>query len=104
MVTVVGKGLFDFGDVDGEASEVLLQHPLDVTAAGNTVWVADSYNHKIKAIDLHDSRTTTLVDRGELWEPGGMDRLGDHLIVADTNHHRVVAVHRETGEVRPLIG
>ena len=105
VVTVVGQGLFDFGDVDGQGTEVLLQHPLDVAAAGNTVYVADSYNHKIKAIDLHDSSVRTLAGgAGVLWEPAGLDRLGDFLFVADTNHHRVVVIHRDSGELRPLVG
>ena len=31
--TVVGQGLFDFGDVDGSAGDVRLQHPMALTAA-----------------------------------------------------------------------
>ena len=104
VVTVVGQGLFDFGDVDGAGAEVRLQHPLDVAAEGNTVWVADTYNHKIKAVNLHGSVATTLAGgAGELWEPSGLDLHGEFLIVADTNHHRVVAVDRRTGELRPLL-
>ena len=104
VVTLVGQGLFDFGDVDGSGAEVRLQHPLGVAAADNTVYVADSYNHKIKAISLHGSVVSTLAGGdGSLWEPSGLDAWGDHLLVADTNHHRVVTVHRQTGEVRPLL-
>ena len=103
VVTVVGQGLFDFGDVDGSGHEVRLQHPLGVAATDNTVYVADSYNHKIKAIALHQNQATTLVGGdGQLWEPSGLDVWGASLWVADTNHHRIVCVHRTTGELRPV--
>jgi thiol-disulfide isomerase/thioredoxin len=53
--TIVGKGLFDFGDVDGAGDTVRLQHPLGVAYLRNKLYVADTYNHKIKVIDLAKS-------------------------------------------------
>jgi thiol-disulfide isomerase/thioredoxin len=53
--TIVGKGLFDFGDVDGAGDVVRLQHPLGVVYLRNKLYVADTYNHKIKVIDLAKS-------------------------------------------------
>ncbi len=54
--TLVGHGLFDFGDVDGDGEKALLQHPLGVTlsADGKSVLIADTYNHRIKQIDSAD--------------------------------------------------
>ena len=98
--TLVGAGLFDFGDEDGEGAEVRMQHPLGLTAADGAVWVADTYNGKIKRVDLARGATSTLADG--LHEPGGIARAGAFLLVADTAAHRVVAVSRETGEVRDL--
>ena len=46
--------------MDGSGHEVRLQHPLGVAATDNTVYVADSYNHKVNAIALHENRATTL--------------------------------------------
>jgi thiol-disulfide isomerase/thioredoxin len=51
--TIVGKGLFDYGDVDGVGDSVRLQHPLGVAYLKNKLYVADTYNHKIKVIDLN---------------------------------------------------
>lgn len=44
--------LFDFGDVDGVGHAAKLQHPLGVhyCEANQTLYVADTYNHKIKAM------------------------------------------------------
>ena len=44
--------LFDFGDEIGKGHQAKLQHPLGVhfCKANNTLYVADTYNHKIKAM------------------------------------------------------
>src|SRR6185436_2080110 len=98
--TVVGAGLFDFGDVDGRPEDVRLQHPLDVTMSGTSLYVADTFNGKVKAISLEDGTTRTLASGFS--EPGGIDALGGFLFVADTNHHRVCVIRADTGEVRTL--
>ena len=103
--TVVGRGLFDFGDVDGEGDDVLLQHPMDVALLGETLYVADTYNHKIKAIDLRSRRTQTVFGGGEealLDEPAGLCAVGERLLVADTNHHRVLWADPTDGSLTPL--
>jgi sugar lactone lactonase YvrE len=105
--TLVGKGLFDFGDVDGGPEEALLQHPLAVAASEGELYVADTFNHKIKAIDLRGGDLRTVAGGpGALAEPGGLALAADFLLVADTNHHRVRAMHRGTGELRdvPIAG
>ena len=46
--------LFAYGDEDGRGPEARMQHPLGVAASseegGGAVFVADSYNHKIKKV------------------------------------------------------
>jgi len=104
VMTVVGRGLFDFGDIDGPGERVRLQHPLCVTLSGGALWVADTFNHKVKRIDVAGGTTTTLAGGdGSFDEPGGIDAAGAFLIVADTNHHRIRVVRRDTGEVRDLL-
>jgi uncharacterized protein YyaL (SSP411 family)/thiol-disulfide isomerase/thioredoxin len=102
--TVVGQGLFDFGDVDGAGAEVRLQHPLGVTVSGGALWVADTYNHKIKRIDLAGGETVTVAGGadGALREPEGIDALGQFLVIADTGHGRLRVMDRETGALRDL--
>ncbi len=100
--TLIGRGLFDFGDVDGEAKRARLQHPLGVAVDGGRVLVADTYNHKIKELDAEARTIRTLLgdgkpgsDRGgaaAFFEPGGLHAADGVLYVADTNNHRVVRV------------
>jgi thiol-disulfide isomerase/thioredoxin/sugar lactone lactonase YvrE len=90
--TVVGKGLFDFGDVDGDRERARLQHPLGLAFAGGALWVADTYNNKVKRVDPATGlvRTAAGGGRGELFEPGGLAARRGELVVADTHHHRLV--------------
>ncbi len=98
--TLLGRGLFDFGDVDGTRDEALLQHPLAVCASEGFLYVADTYNHKLKAVDLRGGTIGTVATG--FAEPGGLALCGDFILVADTNNHRIAAVHRATGEVRTV--
>jgi thiol-disulfide isomerase/thioredoxin len=103
--TVVGRDLFDFGDVDGVGDEVRLQHPLGVAAWKGLLYVADTYNHKIKVLDPVTRRATTLAGSGRpdvFFEPGGVAVGLGWLWVADTNHHAIQIVDLMTGAVRPL--
>src|SRR5262249_3549583 len=100
--TLVGKGLFNFGDVDGPGAQALLQHALGVAALPDgAVLVADTYNGKVKRIDPHatGSPVTTLFEG--LREPGGIAGAEDGAgIVADPNAHRVVRI--AGGQISPL--
>ena len=51
--------LFDFGDVDGTGQDVRLQHPLGVAWADGKLYVADTYNNKIKVIDVEQRSCRT---------------------------------------------
>lgn len=89
--TIVGTGLFDFGEVDGVGDTVRLQHPQGVAVApdGRAV-VCDSYNDSLRWLDRAERRVTTWV-RG-LHEPGGIASDERGAYVADTNAHRIVVV------------
>ena len=92
--TVVGTGLFDFGDRDGTGEEVRLQHPTDVAAWDGRLVVADTYNHRLKLVEPDARRVTTLTTApalGGFNEPEAVLVTGEVLLVADTNNHRLVA-------------
>ena len=97
--TVVGQDLFQFGDLDGKGDKVRLQHPLGVAYGGGWLYVADTYNHKIKRIDPRKRKSKTYLGTGapglqdgrkaQFYEPSGVSLAGDFLFVADTNNHAV---------------
>jgi DNA-binding beta-propeller fold protein YncE len=105
------QDLFTFGDEDGVGTAARLQHPLGVVVDGGYVWVADTYNSKIKRIDPATGEVATLVG-GQGWrdgadplfyEPGGIDAANGNLYVADTNNHSVRVIDQTTGETTTLV-
>jgi DNA-binding beta-propeller fold protein YncE len=97
--------LFDFGDKDGTGSDVRLQHPLDVCWCNGELYVADTYNNKIKVIDVEKQSCRTLAGTGQrgsadaaegaratFIEPAGITAAGGKLYVADTNNHAIRVV------------
>jgi len=97
--TLVGQGLFEWGVADGDRSSARLQHPLGVAALDDGgIAVADTFNSLLRVWTAGALRTLQLSEPVD--EPGGLDLLPDgRLLVADTNHHRVVIVAIATGEV-----
>jgi hypothetical protein len=100
--TIVGTGLFDFGDVDGEGDAVRLQHPQGIARASDgRLLVCDSYNDALKWVDPASRRAERWVDG--LHEPSGL-AVGERAVyVADTNAHRIAVVDSRSREIRPLI-
>jgi len=117
-----GARLFIFGDRDGtgklkldvplasfrgEAGQTagpLLQHVLGVVYHDGLLYVADTYNNKLKAIEAETGETKTLVGTGEpgkaddpaqFDEPAGLSYAAGKLYVADTNNHRIRVVDLE---------
>jgi hypothetical protein len=52
--------LFTFGDVDGPAAKARFQHPLGLAFHAGRIYVADTYNDKIRVVDPSDGTTRTL--------------------------------------------
>lgn len=108
--SLVGEGLFEFGDVDGTAEKARLQHALGVVYCDGQLYVADTYNSKIKCLDpATRSCKTFLGGEVEGWlagpvfsEPGGISCAGGKLYVADTNAHRIRVVDLKTKTVSTL--
>jgi DNA-binding beta-propeller fold protein YncE len=99
--TLVGTGLFDFGDVDGSGDTVRLQHAQAVIGGRDgRLLIADSYNDALKWLDPETRRVTTWI-RG-LHEPTGL-AFGEGVVyVADTDAHRIAVVDLETKLLTPL--
>ena len=110
--TVVGVALFDFGDKDGKGREVRLQHPLGVLYHEGKLYVADTYNHKIKMVDPRKKTSETFLGSGnpgsedganpKFYEPSGLAISGDRLYIADTNNHAIRVADLSTKTVQTL--
>src|SRR5207249_7490894 len=94
---------------DGVGPKVRLQHALGVAVKDGKLYVADTYNSKIKIIDPATQECKTFVGEPGGWlsastfnEPGGLSFAGNKLYIADTNGHRIRVVDLATREVTTL--
>jgi hypothetical protein len=126
-----GGRLFAFGDVDGKQplstyavdaegnlrrdptgypiiEGVRLQHALGVVYHDSKIYVADTYNNKVKVVDAKTGATKTLAGTGQpglankpaqFDEPTGIAYAGGKLYVADTNNHLIRTIDLATGGV-----
>jgi thiol-disulfide isomerase/thioredoxin/sugar lactone lactonase YvrE len=114
--TLAGGDLFEFGDRDGRGDDVRLQHPLGVAFHDGQVYVADTYNHKLKLLDPRTGAVRTFAGTGKpgqadtpaaasFYEPGGLSvaPARGKLYVADTNNHAVRVVDLRTGAAQTLV-
>lgn len=118
VTTIVGasdlpnaRSLFEFGDIDGVGAGARLQHPLGIAYHAGKLYVADSYNHKVKEINLEDNATTTwLIGAGmdsgllppQFNEPAGLAIVDGKMYLADTNNHRICVIDMQTKAVTKL--
>ncbi|MFN8534363.1 MAG: thioredoxin-like domain-containing protein [Dehalococcoidia bacterium] len=114
VTTLVGEDLFVFGDRDGVGTVARLQHPLGVRWEGGVLWLADSFNNKIKRLDPATRRVETVAggsepgyvdgsfERARFNEPGGIWSDDGQIYVADTNNHAIRALDLERREVRTV--
>ncbi len=109
VTTIVGEGLFEFGDVNGKGDAVRLQHALGVAYHEGVLYVADTYNSKIKVIDPNLRTCATYLGDPPGWlkekmfdEPGGISIAAGKMYIADTNNHRIRVVDMKTKDQTTL--
>ena len=112
--TIVGLHLFEFGDVDGVGEAVRLQHPIGIEWHDGALYIADTYNNKIKRIYPASRGATSYLGIGkvghedgdgrfaEFFEPAGLSAANGSLYIADTNNHAIRVASLATQEVSTL--
>ena len=112
--TLIGDGLFDFGDRDGAFGDAILQHVQATAVMDDVLYIADSYNHKIKAMDLENRVVETVAGSGDSGatdggaleaafnEPAGLACADRQIYVADTNSHAIRVIDLDTEQVSTL--
>ena len=111
--TLAGGDLFEFGDRDGAGDDVRLQHPLGLALHDGKIFIADTYNHKIKTLDPRNATVKTFAGTGRpgqadgaqasFYEPAGLSVARGKLYVADTNNHAVRVIDLATKRTTTLV-
>ncbi|MBK6311561.1 MAG: hypothetical protein IPF42_13665 [Candidatus Microthrix sp.] len=116
VTTLAGSGTAGFAD--GPSNTAQFDNPFGVTVAPNgTIYVGDSSNHRIRAINPTTGQVTTLAGSGtagfadgpsntaQFDNPSGVAVApGGTVYVADRNNHRIRAINPTTGAVTTLAG
>jgi hypothetical protein len=114
VTTLVGQGLFEFGDVDGEGEEVRLQHATGIAWSEPHLFLADTYNNRVKRLDIRDGSVTTVAGSGAMgaedgtgagasfFGPEGIAAGPGCLLVADTNNHALRRLDPTSGRVETV--
>jgi DNA-binding beta-propeller fold protein YncE len=113
VTTVAGTGQPGFADGPGASAQ--LHSPTGVVVVGDTLYIADRDNHRIRALDLKSGQVTTVAGDGQqgyLDGPGATARLNaptalasdqkGSLYVADAGNHRIRKI--ESGQVTTFAG
>ena len=112
--TLVGTGLFDFGDKDGVGDRALLQHVQGVCWHEGMLYVTDTYNNKIKRIEPLTQAVVSFTGLGDtgfedgparaalFYEPEGLAIANGKMYIADTNNHAIRVATLSTGSVTTL--
>jgi len=119
VTTVVGTAelpygrLFEFGDVDGPKAKAKMQHCIGLTFAKGKIYVADTYNNKIREVDPKSGAVRTVAGKGRkspgssdkdgtLHEPAGLAFAKGKLYVADTNNHLIRTIDLASSKLGTL--
>ncbi len=117
--TLLGEDLFVWGHRDGSLNKALMQHPLGIDFHDDMLYIADTYNHAIRAIDLRSRTVQTLLGedaafsrqcslenqnclRITLNEPGDVKYASKRLWIADTGNHLIRCYNLASGQLDDL--
>ncbi len=102
--TLLGQGLFEFGDATGSRAQTRMQYPLAVAKDPDTahLWIADSYNNQLRKLKLGGSEVSRVDVSSKLECPAALAVHGGAVWVANTHAHEILRVDATTGAARRL--
>jgi sugar lactone lactonase YvrE len=115
ITTVAGTGRAGWSGDGGPARRALLFSPSRLALWRTTLFVTETGNHLVRAIDLASGRIRSAVGGTpgraagpaaalRLAMPSGLALAGRDLYVADYGHHRVLRVALDTGQAATVAG
>lgn len=92
--TLMGSGLYEFGDVDGPLGQARLQYPLSIVLDPRApqLWIADTYNSALKLLTPATRQVSTQNLGYRLHQPAALAVNRSSLFLANTDAHEVLRV------------
>lgn len=102
--TLVGQGLYEFGEQDGARREARLQLPLGLALdpSSPVLWVADAYNGKLRRLRLGGGEMATHELPQSLEQPAALAAMAGSLWIANTGAHEVLRLDLGSGKLTRL--
>jgi hypothetical protein len=99
--TLIGEAVYEHGDSDGPASLARLQYPTSLCfdTMRNVLWIADSYNNKIKVYSPAKNEIKTLNVNYKLNHPSGMTIADQALWITNEHAHELLRLDLKTGRL-----
>jgi Thioredoxin-like/NHL repeat len=96
--TLIGHGLYQYGKEDGLRKSAALQHPsaIAVDEKRGVVWIADAYNHKIRALNMVSNMLSTVPMTQTLSNPCALALDDESLWIADSASSQIHRYFIET--------
>lgn len=105
--TLVGT-VVDYGATDGALKQAQLQHAQGIAYDDGALYIADTYNHRLRVLDLVAKQLGTAAGSERGWadgtagsakldEPGGLSVANGKVYVADTNNQLIRVFDPATG-------
>lgn len=112
---IAGLGAHEPGDSDGTLKSAKFQFPTGLTSGKDRLYISDSFNQKIKVLDIKKNMVYSLSGTGRpgmkdgslkeasFSEPAGIAGDDTVLYIADQNNHSVRKADLKTGKVSTLV-
>ena len=114
VTTIAGSGFS--GSTDGQGPVASFDDPVGITTDGSSLYIADTYNNKIRVVGIASGLVSTLAGSGiegdtddtvalaSFDSPAGITTDGTFLYVADTENNAIREINIASGVVTTFAG
>lgn len=97
--TLVGQGMWEFGDADGPREQARLQNPQAIALSPDSplLWIADTGNGSLRCLRLGGGEVSTMSLPRRLHGPAGLAATPGALWIAETNAHSLLRLDIASG-------
>lgn len=103
LSTLIGKGLYSFGYIDGHFSDARMLHPTGIEAIKSRLFIADTYNNAVRFSEIPGNvirsligpkpdSSLAIIENSELMplcEPNDLVYYNGKLYIADSGNHQI---------------
>lgn len=99
--TLVGQGMWEFGDADGPREQARLQNPQAVALSTDSplLWIADTGNGSLRTLRLGGGQVATVTLPRRLHGPAGLAVTPGVVWIAETDAHSVLRLDVASGQL-----